>query len=160
VSNVLAMGKEQLLDAVWPTYRVRVYVDSGKTFVANGKTNRVLVPMAPFGYHFSHDGLLYGFTKALAGTPGAVVQQLGADWFRIHVQSEGSARVRTQVTAVETLAGQGGEVCPHCPKCPPVDHGRCDCRLVGSGSGGEGYLAAAFGLALAAVLRRRRRGAA
>lgn len=160
VSNVLAMGKEQLLDAVWPTYRVRVYVDSGKTFVANGKTNRVLVPMAPFGYHFSHDGLLYGFTKALAGTPGAVVQQLGADWFRIHVQSEGSARVRTQVTAVETLAGQGGEVCPHCPKCPPVDHGRCDCRLVGAGSGGEGYLAAAFGLALAAVLRRRRRGAA
>ncbi len=162
VSNVLAMGKEQLLDAVWPTYRVRVYVDSGKTFVANGKTNRVLVPMAPFGYHFSHDGLLYGFTKAFAGAPGVVVQQLSADWFRIHMQSESSAKVRTQVSAVETLAGHGGggEGCPHCPKCPPVEHGHCDCRLVGAETGGGGYLAAALGLAFAAVLRRRRRGAA
>lgn len=161
VENVLAMSKEQLLDAVWPTYRVRVYVDTGKTFAANGKSNRVLVPMAPFGYHFSHDGLLYGFTKAFAGTPGVVVQQISADWFRIHLQSEGSAKVRTQVTAVETLPGQGGgEGCPHCPKCPPVDHGHCDCRLVGTETGGNGYLAAALGLAVAAAFRRRRRRAA
>lgn len=159
VSNVLAMGQEQLLDAVWPTYRVRVYVDTGKTFVANGRTNRVLVQMAPFGYHFSHDGLLYGFTKAFVGAPGVVVDQISADWFRIHMRSEGSAHVHTQVTAVETLPGHGGggAGCPTCPKCPPVDHGHCDCRLVGAESGGEGYLASAFALAFVAVLRRRRK---
>jgi hypothetical protein len=152
VHDVLAMGKEQLLDAVWPTYRVRVYFDSGKTYTANGKTNRVLVPMVPFGFHFSHDGVLYGFSQALSAMPGVVIEQLPEGWFKMHLASEGSAKIRTQITAEESPAG--GTSGPPCPVCKP-EHRHCNCRLVGLPNDGAGELCVALALGLSFALRRR-----
>src|SRR5690606_20677430 len=57
--HVLAMSTEQFLDAAWPTYRIRVYYDSGRTFTANKERDPVLVPMVPFGLRLEHDGPLY-----------------------------------------------------------------------------------------------------
>jgi hypothetical protein len=158
VRSVLAMGRDQLLDAVWPTYRVRVYFDSGKTHTIGTKTNKVLIPMVPFGYRFTHDGALYGFSHALAVMPGIDAQDLGSGWFKLRLKSEGKAKVSTKVTAEElpkptSGPGQPPPVCP-----PPVKHGHCHCRLVGPTSGPVGFAYAACALAVGfGLLARRRR---
>jgi hypothetical protein len=157
VRSVLAMGRDQLLDAVWPTYRVRVYFDSGKTHTIGTKTNKVLVPMVPFGYRFTHDGSLYGFSHALAVMPGIDAQDLGSGWFKLRLKSEGNAKVSTKVTAEESpkpTTGTGQQ--PICP--PPVKHGHCHCRLVAPTSRPVGFAYAACALAVGfGLLARRRR---
>jgi len=160
VRSVLAMGRDQLLDAIWPTYRVRVYFDSGKTHTIGAKTNRVLVPMVPFGYRFTHDGSLYGFTHALTAVPGVESQDLGSGWFKLRLKSEGNAKLTTRITAEEQPkpgTGVGGHEPPVCP--PPVAHGHCHCRMVGTpgGAGGLSYGVSAVALGLTWIGRRRRR---
>jgi hypothetical protein len=154
VRNALAMSSDQLLDAVWPTYRVRVYFDSGKTFTEHGHSNKVLVPMTPFGLRLEHAGALYGFKRAFSGLNGAVLTQINEHWFKIHMKSESSIKGLTQIAAVEQLPG----VPPVHSGPPPVhpgDHG-CGCRVVQPGSGDLGWLAAAFCLSMLTFARRRR----
>ncbi|HEX3850070.1 MAG TPA: hypothetical protein VHW01_03840 [Polyangiaceae bacterium] len=156
VNNTLAMSGEQVLDAVWPTYRVRVYFDSGKTFTEHGHTNIVLVPMTPFGLRLQHAGSLYGFKHAFSGLGGAVFTKIDEHWFKIHMKSESSIKGLAQIAAVDTLPGAPPPVHNGPPPVHIGEHHGCSCRVVQTGSGDLGWLAAAFGLSMLTFARRRR----
>jgi MYXO-CTERM domain-containing protein len=157
--NALAMTSDQLLDAVWPTYRVRVYYDSGRTFTVKGKKNRVLIPMVPFGFRLNHQGALYGFTTQLASTDRAQLKSAGGNWYKLSLPSEGAVKVSTALAAQEKPVTPGAGPCPApqpCPQCPPpVRPGRCNCRVVGPTTGGLAALAGALLVGGAFLLRRR-----
>jgi hypothetical protein len=161
VRSALAMSSDQLLDAVWPTYRIRVYYDSGKTFTTKGVKRPVLVPMVPFGYRLNHDGPFFGITHALQGS-GVELVPAGGNWFKVRVVSEGAVKVNTKISAEERPKSGGLGPCPTCNPCPDckVEHGKnCHCRVVAPGS--TAGLALALGgfsaVLLGAALRRRRR---
>jgi hypothetical protein len=171
IRQALAMQRDQLLDTTWPTYRIRVYYDSGKTIIANKKTQRVLVPMVPFGYRFNHDGALYGFSQALSAMPGVTVQPIGTNWFKLEMKSEGTSGIRTRVVAEEVPKTSGQTTtglpttvatpCPTCPTCPkPVEPGaHCNCRVAGLQRSGWLPLVSMLTLGSMLLLRRRRRTA-
>jgi hypothetical protein len=162
--HALAMEPEALLDATWPTYRVRVFFDSRHTFTAQQAKDPVLVPMPSFGLRLNHEGSLYGFTHALEAANGVVLEPVAnaPNWFKVKVPSEGSFKVKTTVAALEEpKPGGGGEECEPpgppqpCPTCQEVEHGRCHCRVVGMPkTGGAALLGLAF-LTFAVSLRRR-----
>lgn len=169
VSSTLAMSQTQLLDEVWPTYRIRPYYDTGDKQVIDGQTVPVLAPMVPFGYHMSHDGPFYGFTHALqAVDPGVVLTKLSDYWYKVTVKSEGAVHLRTIVTAEEKPVQAGGgteppkvdcQLCKQfCPECE-VKPGRCNCRLPGAPVQGAigGTLSVLVGLALLWSRRRNKR---
>ena len=161
VSNVLAMGSDQLLDAVWPTYRIRVYYDSGKTFTTKGVKRPVLVPMVPFGYRLNHDGPFFGITHQIQGS-GVELVPAGGNWFKVRIVSEGSVKVKTKISAEERPKSGGPGPCPTCTDCPDckVGHGgHCHCRMVQAGSPRDLALGLGglFVLAVGAAVRRRRR---
>lgn len=157
--HTLAMSSDQLLDAVWPTYRVRVYYDSGKTFTANKQKDRVLVPMVPFGFRLNHRGPLYGFTTQLTGADTAQPKSVGGNWHQLNVKGEGDAKITTALTAEEHVVST--TTCPECPPpapCPtppPVGPCRCNCRVVGPASGGLAALGGALLVGTGLFLRRR-----
>jgi len=161
LSSVLSMSPDAILDGVWPTYRVRPYYDSGTTYTEKGKTSKVLVPMAPFGFRLSHDGPFYGFAHALeAADPSVRIDKIGDDWYCVHFKNEASpAHLRTKISAEEKPLHPPGPPapCPECGKCPECKvehHGTCGCRLGGTESG-SGATAALAILAAALVERRR-----
>ena len=160
--HVLAMGGDQLLDAIWPTYRIRVYYDSGKTFTTKGVKRPVLVPMVPFGYRLNHDGPFFGITHALEGMRGVELVPAGGNWFKVRIASEGSVEVKTRISAEERPKSGGTGPCPTCNPCPEckVEHGKtCHCRFVGAGTRGYLGLELAGFLAVIAAwgMRRKRR---
>jgi len=156
----LDLDPRQALGAVWPSYDVHVYYDSGKTITINGKTTKQLVPMFPFTSFHSHEGPLYGFSHSFKLEGGAELQELRPDVFLLHIPSEGVAHVVTSITAIETPKGHGPPGgCPKGP--PPVEfNGHCGCRVPGQTSGGRAPLtllaAGALGLAFARRSRSRR----
>jgi hypothetical protein len=163
-SSILSMSREQLVDEVWPTQTVRVYYDTGRTITTHGQTSKVLAPMIPFGYHFSHDGALYGFTSKLEGSGGTKLKQLSEHWSKIRMKDGDSVRVVQSVEAKEeprtstppassSPPAQGTPSCPSCPTPGPV----CNCTVPGRVRGGVGALAGALGIAGALFARRRRR---
>lgn len=156
VSSAFTMDRNQLLDAVWPTYRIRPYIDTGKTVVTRGAAHRLLEPMVPFGYRLDHDGALYGFSHALEGL-GANLVFVAPNWYKVVIPSEAAIHVQTTITAQEKPLSP--ENCPTCPSCPtPVEHGHCNCRFVGADEHGLPLtLGALAALGMAAVVRRRRR---
>jgi hypothetical protein len=142
---------DQALASVYPTYRVFPYYDSGKTMVVKGKTQKILVPMTPFGLYLDHKGTFYGFNHSLEFLD-ANAEEVAPHFYRIHMRNEGEIHVRTNVSAEEQPPG----VQPP----PPVDHGHhCDCRMVGT----PGWSLPSIGavglgvVALALRSRRRRR---
>jgi hypothetical protein len=151
----LDLSPRQALAAVWPTYDVHVYYDSGKTVTVAGKTSKALEPMFPFTYFHSHEGPLFGFTHSFKLAGGAELKEIRPDVYLLTIPSEGVAHVVTDVMAIETPKGDEGTG-PKGP--PPVEHNvHCGCRVPG-GSDREqsrwGLLAAAtLGVAFA---RRRR----
>ena len=154
VSSTLAMTGSQILDATWPTYRVRVYYDTGTTFTKKGVTRKVLAPMVPFGFRLSHEGTFFGFASLFEGIDGLAVEKLPDDWYVLRkVKSESTVRVQTTLTAVET----GTETPPGSPTCPvsQPEHRHCNCRLVGPKNDGLGELGVALALGLSIALRRR-----
>src|SRR5690606_1597016 len=162
IRNVLAMGPEQLLDSVWPTYRVRVYYDSGRTITVGETKRPVLVPMVPFGYRLRHEGPFYGITHALAGGPGVGLERIAQDWYKVRIKSEGAVEVVTRVTAEEKpqRIPSGCPTCPPCPECRVEPRpGSCWCSVVVPARSGElgPYAGALFALAVVLGDRRRRR---
>lgn len=164
--HALAMAPEALLDATWPTYRVRVFFDSRSTFTAQQVKDPVLVPMPSFGLRLNHEGSLYGFTHQLEADNGVKLEPVpnAPNWFKVTVPSEGSFKVKTTVVAhEEAKGGPGGEECkpgttnPPCPTCPEVEHGRCHCRVVGVSRARGAELGGLALLAFAGLLRRRNR---
>ncbi len=168
--HALAMDPEQLLDAVWPTYRVRVFFDDGRTFTENGNKDRVLIPMPPFGFRFQHEGPLFGFTDALAAQTGVNLEPLknAPDWYQVVIPSEGNIKVTTMITAEEEArrppAGPSDpgeapeapqETSGEVPKVPPT---RCSCRVVGQRTSGALWWLGVTSLGLLWVCRRRRMG--
>jgi hypothetical protein len=152
----LDLNAKQALAAVWPTYDVHVYYDSGKTVTIDGKTSKELVAMFPVTYFHPHERPLYGFSHGFKLADGALLTELRPNVYLLKIPSESVAHVVTDVTAHETPKDQGGTP-PGCPTCPPpVEKGRCGCRVPGQGGSG-GALWGLFGAgALAIVLGRRR----
>jgi hypothetical protein len=170
ISSTIAMSPDQILDAVWPTYRIRVFYDTGKTFTDGVGASPVLAPMVPFGYRLSHDGPFYGFTDSLeSADPGVTLQKLNDNWYKVRFKNEATPiHIRTKITAEERPAKEqvcpAPVPCPTCGKCPEckVPPGTCGCRIgvTGVGARTPGMLMG-LGLGLALLARRRaRRGAA
>ena len=158
----LDLNAMQALRAVWPTYDVHVYYDTGKVIKIGKVDTKQLAPMYPFTYFYSHEGALFGFTHKLEGDAGTVVKEIRANKYLIQVPSEGVAKITTSAVAHEQRKDKEEEkVCPECPQQPPPQRGICDCAVPGAPRGrsvaGWAALAAsivAFGLRA----RRRRRG--
>jgi hypothetical protein len=154
----LDLNARQALAAVWPTYDVHVYYDSGKTITIGGKTTKQLVPMFPFTSFHSHEGPLFGFSHGFKLAGGAELKELRPDVYLLRIPSEGVAHVVTDVTAIETPKGGEGTG-PGCP--PSVEHNvHCGCRVPGGSDRDQsrwGLLAAsALGIAFARRRRTRR----
>ena len=145
---------DQALVQAFPTYRVYTYYDSGRTITVKGHSQKILVPMAPFGFYLNHKGAFYGFKHSLDFLDGAA-KEIAPNFYVIHVKNEGELHVRTNVSAEERPLG---ETPP--PPPPPPQTVRCACDVVRSsdwsplGVGLAGLGAAAFWVRS----RRRRRG--
>jgi MYXO-CTERM domain-containing protein len=167
------MSAHQALTTVWPTYEVKTYYDTGKTYTVKGESRRVLQPMAPFGLYLAHDGALYGFSESIEALDGVRLEQIAPDWYVARkVKSESSFRVRAKVAAEETPKSGGVAVtpppggppsgngpCPTCGQCPDckVQKGSCNCVVGRDTAGGVSALVAALAFALGLGLRRKRR---
>jgi hypothetical protein len=119
-----SLTTDQQLKLAWPTYEVHVYYDTGRSFLIHGKTISVLTTMNSFGYYFSHDGSLFGFTTGLGGVAGgASVGQLGPAQYHVRVPNEGNVQIQTGVSAEEmplALTPPGDRTCqlfPFAPEC-------------------------------------------
>jgi hypothetical protein len=164
VSSTLAMSPEQIVETVWPTYRIRPYYDTGRTRTIGDETVRVLAPMVPFGFHLSHEGPFFGFTHALeAADPGVTLEPISERWFKVRIPSEGAVKVRTKITAEEKplpLGEATPKPCPDptpCPACPKPDHGaHCHCKVGAAGGDPSPAILGGLLLALGLALRRRR----
>jgi MYXO-CTERM domain-containing protein len=136
MSSTLSMSATQILDAVWPTYRIRPYYDTGRTVTNKGVASKVLAPMATFGFRMSHDGSFYGFVHELtAANPGVEVKKISDYWYVVHFKNESMPlRLRTKISAEERPVAGGpdhGPSAPPCPECPVKPRG-CGCELAGS----------------------------
>jgi hypothetical protein len=155
----LDLNAHQALSAVWPTYDVHVYYDTGKIIKIGKDDTKQLAPMYPFTYFYSHESKLYGFSHALEGAEGTVVKELRKGVYLIQVASEQSAKITTRATAHEepkTKTPDEPEACPECPP-PPPRRGMCDCAVPGSSSAQHAGWAALLAGAVALALRVRKR---
>ncbi|HTQ03790.1 MAG TPA: hypothetical protein VMI54_08025 [Polyangiaceae bacterium] len=153
--SVPTLSSDDALSLIWPSYKIHVYYDTGRKEHFGGADRIVLAPMVPFGYYLNHQGTFFGFSDALSGLNGVVLEPLGHDWYRVHVKNEGYAQVRTVITAEESPKGPDGKSCC-CEKMPPVKvvlQPHCYCALPGaSGDSKNTWLA---GLVLAGFCLRR-----
>lgn len=101
--EALAMTDDQLLDAVWPTFRVRPYYVRARQWGANGEELVVLVPMPAFGLRLTHDGPLYGFSYTLEDESNNVMAPINgtSNWYKMTIPNEGRRNVRLGVVAEE-----------------------------------------------------------
>jgi hypothetical protein len=139
---------DQALTQAYPTYRVYVYYDSGKTVTVKGKVEKTLVPMVPFGFFLDHKGAFYGFKHALEFLDGQA-KEIAPNFYVIHMKNEGELHVKTNVSAEEHPLGE--------PPPPPPHTVRCTCDMVQA----TGWSPLAIGLTglltSGLVLRARRR---
>jgi hypothetical protein len=141
---------EQALTQAYPTYRILAYYDSGKKVTVKGQVQKVLIPMAPFGFYLNHQGVFYGFKHSLEFM-GLMAKEIAPNFYVVHVANEGEFQVRTNVSAEEKPLGE-----PPPPPPPPV---RCTCDMVRSTEWSPAALGVTVlgGLALAIRSRRRKR---
>lgn len=152
----LDLNAHQALSAVWPTYDVHVYYDSGMKIGVGKNEARQLVPMFPFTTFYSHEGPLYGFSHQLEGIEGAKIKEVRPGVYRLRIDSEGIAKVKTSATAHEKP--KASPVCPTCDVCPPPPQPRtCGCSTLGSSQRNLGLGALVASVMLAMLLRRRTR---
>jgi hypothetical protein len=155
---------EQALTQVFPTYRILAYYDSGKTTTIKGKVQKVLIPMAPFGFYMSHEGPFFGFSHKLEFLD-AQWQEIAPNLYLVHVGNEGSFRVKTSVEAEEQVftpppPPTGANPPPPPPTTPPLPPTRtqCSCDMVRSTPlSPAAFLAGGLGLAVLFIRVRRRK---
>jgi hypothetical protein len=143
---------------VWPTYEVHAYYDTGETITdSQGKPQKLLEALAPFGYMLHHKGPFYGFSDLMAGADGANLTQIAPNLYKASVPKDGAIRIKT------TLRAEEKPLRDCCSQKPPVVHVHvsprgCYCRAPG-GAGGDSRLLY-LGLLPAAVFFMRRRSRA
>ena len=141
--SVPTLSSDDALSLLWPTYKIHVYYDTGRKVHYGAADHIVLAPMVPFGYYLNHQGTFFGFSDALSGVNGLVLESLGHNWYRLRVKNEGYAKVRTVISAEESPKGPEGKDC--CCKVPPVKvvvQPRCYCATPGiSGDGKSAWFA-------------------
>jgi hypothetical protein len=91
----------ELMSRAWPVYEVHAFYDRGEALAANGKPQKRLQALAPFGYLLHHEGPFYGFTDAIAGIDGAKLTQVAPDLYRVSVPHDGKVRIKTTIRAEE-----------------------------------------------------------
>lgn len=98
----------ETVEAVVPTYRVRVFHDIGQRDKdRHGVMRDVVEPQYSFGFGALHAGDLTGWRTGLIIDPsslrdGMTLQQLGSKVYKVsNVPTDGSIRVRTHVEALE-----------------------------------------------------------
>ncbi len=158
-SSLLSMSRNQILDEVWPTHRVRAYYDTGKTITTRGGTSRLLGPMVPFGYRFSHDGALYGFKTGIAGAKETPLEALPDHWSKLRIRDGESVRITETFAAEEqpkTIAPSTPPPTP-CPECKIVHGENCNCAVPGRVAGGMLDVIGTLGSLAVLGARRRRR---
>jgi hypothetical protein len=137
---------DQALAQVYPTYRVFVYYDSGKTVTVGTKVQKVLVPMVPFGFYLNHPGKFFGFRHGLDFLDG-LATEIAPNFYVIHVANEGAVHIRTNVSTEDK---------PVEPQRPPPC--RCNCDVVGASEWSPLSIGvAALGASLLFLRARRRR---
>lgn len=77
-----------------PTYIVRGYYDTGRTFKRSAETRRIFRPMTSFGYFVQHDGELLGWDHVLSGA-----EQISPNLYRL--RTDGVTTVRVAIEALE-----------------------------------------------------------
>jgi hypothetical protein len=82
--------------AVYPTYRVHVFHDTGETLTEGGVTRPVLRPQSSFGYLLTHEGPLFGWDHALRAR-GLV--EIAPNFYKLSIPTDGKVTVSTEVTA-------------------------------------------------------------
>jgi hypothetical protein len=81
-----------------PTFRVHAYHDTGRTTpLLGGGSRKILRPQSSFGYFVNHEGELYGWRHSLEGA-----QQISANFYRLGVPNNGTARITTTIVADES----------------------------------------------------------
>jgi MYXO-CTERM domain-containing protein len=154
---------EQQLESVWPTWKVFAYWDTGKREKIDDIEVKKLQPMYPFGLYLDHEGTHYGFTNALDGLDGVVVDRLNSFQYRLTVESEGTAALGVKLSAEERPVepgGGGGNGAGGGGGIPPVDPWVCSVETPRASSTlqSTSALFGLLGLAWAARRRRRSRG--
>ncbi len=170
---------EQKLQAVWPSYEVRPFYDSGAVSKEAGKKYKSLVAMPSFVMYFSHEGPLYGFSHSLSLVSGGALEELRAPTedvpgvYLLKMSDTGTAKLETVVEAHEKPLEsescdckqskqeeecthrhpEGGHQHPPGTKVPPHQH--CACSTVGRAGGTSMPWLAALGFGLVAAIRRR-----
>jgi hypothetical protein len=106
LSGLVASGRlgYEDVEKVMPTYTAYVWHDSGTTVKTKNGTAKLLVPQPSFTLFVSHDGPLTGWKHALSGLGGAVVTQVGPNFYRLSVGPTGSVQVLTSIEALEHAA--------------------------------------------------------
>lgn len=156
--EALAMTDDQLLDAVWPTYRVRPYYVKGREPGAEGELRTVLVPMPSFGLRLAHDGPLYGFTYTLKDESNKVMAPINgtSNWYKLTIPNEGRRNVRLGVVAEEEPKQSAEPSPPPITQPPSLGTKGCGrCTVGDRGSDWPGVLGLAL---LSAAFARRRFG--
>jgi hypothetical protein len=85
-----------------PIYIVRAYYDTGFTLQAKGGKQIVLQPETSFGYFVIPHGDVTGWVHSLQGAT-----QIGPNWYRISVPTNGAAQVTTTIQALDGTSGGG-----------------------------------------------------
>lgn len=134
--------------SVMPTYEVHVYHDTGRTRDEDGTTRRILAPQAPFGYFVRHQGDLSGWRHALTGE-GFVLAELSPNFYHAKIPDNGSVQVRTKIESCERVLFGLVNRCG--------DGGCSGCTCTIGGTDGTGPLGLLTLLAVATLLRLRRR---
>ena len=121
VAGMYARGRmsADALEARMPTYRVHVFHDTG---VVAPEGARVLMPAPSFGYYLYHQGPFYGWRDELTA---AGLVSLGGNLYKVHVDTDDSAKVKVHVESVESLTPP--ETTP--PSCVEACGGGLWCEL-------------------------------
>jgi hypothetical protein len=100
--EVLArMTQEQIIETL-PTYHVFVFHDTAKHVTIQRQDFLIVHPQSSFGYYvFPHTDVA-GWTNNLGGA-----KKIAPNYYRISVPNNGVAKVKTEITALETLPRGG-----------------------------------------------------
>jgi hypothetical protein len=104
LSRMIAAGQvsDSTLNAVLPTYIIRVYHDTGKSLTIGGVRRPVLNPQGSFGYRVTHAGDLLGWKHELKFESGYTIDELAPCFYRIRqVPNNGEVAVTTKIEALE-----------------------------------------------------------
>ena len=86
------------LAALYPTYIVHVYHDTGKKMkLEKGGEAPIMRPQTAFGYFALHEGNLYGWETRLYGA-----EKIADNFYHLQISNNGAANVETGIQARES----------------------------------------------------------